>query len=85
MQAYSGPVALGFHGLVCAVRPAVEFCEWAAPLVPTIMGCHRAMPKDQVRKGAGGLRYGFSCSHRDHSTALGLTGGADRQAKKGGP
>jgi hypothetical protein len=33
VRAYSGPVALGFNGLVCAVRPAVEFCEWAAPLV----------------------------------------------------
>jgi hypothetical protein len=41
VQPYSGHVALGFNGLVCAVRPAVEFCEWAAPLVPTIMAYHR--------------------------------------------
>jgi len=34
-RAYSGLVALGFNGLVCAVRPAVEFCEWTAPLVIT--------------------------------------------------
>ena len=60
------------------------------------MAYHRARRKAQVRKGAGGLRYGFSCSHRDHSTALGLTDGADRLRvhlhlntdvlqKKGGP
>lgn len=36
-------------------------------------------------RNSGGLRYGFSCSHRDCSTARVLADNADRQTKKRGP
>jgi hypothetical protein len=43
----------------------------------------RGQPCGVTLRNSGGLRYGFSCSHRDCSTARVLADNADRQTKKG--